>query len=87
MNDVRALLAKQSANPQCCGDPPAPRGNGPNRNACTFRVTRKQGIAHRDYFGGMPARAKALQEQQGLMLSSTILAAQVDDERVHKEFL
>jgi hypothetical protein len=48
-------------------------------DARILRPASQKGIAKGDQFGGVPASEQTFQEKQRLMLSSTILPAEVDN--------
>ncbi len=54
-------------------------------DSCVRGAARQKGIPDCDQLGSMTACAQALQEKQRLVLSSTIVAAEVDDERAHAQ--
>ena len=85
MNDVHSTPSQQTTDHQSGGKASASRGNAMHGDACIFRAASQQGIAEGDQFGGVAAREQAPHEQQRLMLSSTIIPTEVDNQRVHAQ--
>ena len=85
MNDVHSSPLHQTTDRQSGRETPASRRNAMHRDACIFRSPSQQGIAKRDQFGSVAAREQTSQEQQRLVLSSSIFPAEIDDERAHAQ--
>ena len=54
-------------------------------DARLLRPASQQRIAKRDQFGSVAAREQTLQEQKCLVLSTTVVPAEVDNQRVHAQ--
>src|SRR5258708_133860 len=72
-------------NRQRGGKTPAPRGNAMHGDARIPGAASQQRIAKRDQFGSMAAREQTSQKQKGLVLSATIIPAEVDNQRAHAQ--
>lgn len=54
-------------------------------DARLLRPASQQRIAERDQFGNVAAREQTLQEQKCLVLSATVVPAEVDNQRAHAQ--
>ena len=85
MNNIHALPAHQPANLQSGGKAPASRENAMHEDACILRAASQKGILDGNQFGRVAAREQTLQEQQRLVLSSTVVSSKVGNQRAHAQ--
>ena len=85
MNDVHLPFSDKAPDGERGGKLSPPAADAVSGDACILRATSQQGIAKSDQSGSVPARERALQEQQCLMLSSTIVPPEVDNQRAHAQ--
>ena len=85
MNDIHSTPSHQPPDRQSGGKAPARLGDLMDDDARILRAARQQRISNRDQFGSVAAFEQAPQEQERLILSTTKVPAEVDNQRAHAQ--
>ena len=87
VNEVHLSISDKAPDRKRGGTPSPPPADAVSGNACILRAASQQGAAQCDQFRSMAARKQTLQEQQRLVLSSTVVLAEVHNQRAHAQAL
>jgi hypothetical protein len=85
MNDIDSPPSHQTTNRVSRGQAPASRRIAMHGDAGILRPACQKRIAERNQLGSVAAGEQSLQEQECLILSSTVLSAKVDKQRAHAQ--
>ncbi len=85
MDDIRSTSSQQTPDRQSGGKASASVGDTMDGDAGMLCPASQQGIAQRDQFGSVAAREQSPQEQKRLVLSTTEVPAEVDNQRAHAQ--